>query len=124
VSTRLLSIGNKSVINVIALIFSTGVAGYKRDSLGVLRWEGVAVDDGDRHGGAGFGRILYGDPRRLMYCTGVLPGKLSTFRTITVHPNKSPSLTPMPSPIHLESNTTMQTPPIVPKKPGTMKARV
>jgi len=29
VSTRLLSIGNESVVNVIALIFSTGVAGYK-----------------------------------------------------------------------------------------------
>jgi len=29
VSTRLLSIGNESIIDVIALIFSTGVAGYK-----------------------------------------------------------------------------------------------
>jgi len=29
VSTRLLSIGNESIVNVIALIFSTGVAGYK-----------------------------------------------------------------------------------------------
>ena len=46
------------------------------------RREGVAVDDGERHGGADFRRNLYGDPRRLVYHTGVLPGKLSTFRTM------------------------------------------
>ncbi len=44
---------------------------------------GVAVDDGNRHGGAVCDWNLYGDSRRLMYRAGVLLEKLSTFRTIT-----------------------------------------
>jgi len=43
---------------------------------------GVAVVDGNHHGGVVFDRNLYRDPRRLMYRTGVLLGKLSTFRTM------------------------------------------
>jgi len=43
---------------------------------------GVTIDGGNHHGGAVLGWNLYGDSCRLVYHTGVLLEKLSTFRAI------------------------------------------
>jgi len=73
----------KRSIGMLAFLFTPCDIGYTCYEMNVFRWKGgVAVDDGNRHGGAVFDWNLYGDPRRLMYRAGVLLEKLSTFRTI------------------------------------------
>ncbi len=76
---------------VLASIFKPMDAGCTCYMMNVFRGEGrVAVDGGNRHGGVVFGRNLYGDSRRLMYRTGVLLGKLSTFRTMLLERSTFP----------------------------------
>ncbi len=65
---------------MLAFIFNPMVVGHTFCMMGVFRRKGgVAVVDGNRHGGVVFGRNLYGDPRRFMYRTGVLLGKIKYF---------------------------------------------
>jgi len=67
-STRVFVVENETIVEEIAFIFVTGVAGSKCDTWGVLRREGgVAVDGGDRHGDAAAGSDSYGGSRRLEY---------------------------------------------------------
>jgi len=70
-------------VGMLAFLFIPDDVEYTCFVMHVFRWEGrVAVNDGNRHGGAVFAWNLYGDSRRFMYRTGVLLEKLSTFRTI------------------------------------------
>jgi len=67
-------------VGMLAFLFIPDDVGYTCCRIYVFRMkEGVAVGGGDHHGDAVFDRNLYGDPRRVMYRTGVLLGKLSTF---------------------------------------------
>jgi len=82
-STREWYFENEAVVEEFTLIFGTGVAGCNWGDVGVFRRKGgVAVDNGDRHGG-GVARVnSYGGSRRHVYHGRSTAGILTTFRTI------------------------------------------
>jgi len=76
VSTRWWIFEKEIVIEKIAFIFSTGVAGGKCHNVCVLRRRGVvAVGGSDHHGGCVLDLDSYGGSRRLVYRGRSMAGK-------------------------------------------------
>jgi len=68
ISTERFIVIKKPIVEGIAFIFGTGVAGVEFDTWGVSRRKGgVAVDVGDRHGDVAAGLDSYGGSCRLEY---------------------------------------------------------
>jgi len=84
-STEGFIVEKKPIVEGIAFIFATRVAGVKCGTWGVRRREGgVAVDGGDRHGDVAAGSVSYGGSRRLEYHVRNITGDFCTFRTMIV----------------------------------------
>jgi len=83
ISTERFIVKKKPIVEGIAFIFGTRVAGVKCDTWGVRRRKGgFAVDGGDRHGEVAAGSDSYGGSRRLEYRVWNITGDFCTFRTI------------------------------------------